>query len=261
MVMATAELLKGYKRVVYENAPLIEVVAQIRFPIQLTIEQREPAEFQVKILDAFPILKLSEGFQLTWPVLRGQFQTPRRARSYIFVNAASNTEVTLTADSITLSSRAYTEWSDFSGTLFTLLSQFIGAYPAVKHRERVSLRYRNLISPTRLGLSDTKIQDLVKPEYLGLMASGALPDASLKFYNTFCQLAIEEVGIFIQCMKVQSTDARDELAIDFEYSIEGAEIAPWSDVEMELNRLHSFSGPLFKSCLTDRLHDALTPKP
>jgi len=52
-----AALFPESERVIYEKAPLVQVICQLRFPQILRIESQLPVEFQERIRDAFPILE------------------------------------------------------------------------------------------------------------------------------------------------------------------------------------------------------------
>src|SRR5579883_3208137 len=57
MPEATDELFPLSPRVIYANAPLVQVIAQVRFPPILKIEGQPPAEFQDRIRRIFPLLE------------------------------------------------------------------------------------------------------------------------------------------------------------------------------------------------------------
>ena len=48
-----------FKRVIYKKNPLIEVILQIKFPTILSINSKEPAEFQEAIRQMYPIYQLA----------------------------------------------------------------------------------------------------------------------------------------------------------------------------------------------------------
>ena len=47
-------LFSKHPRTLYGNAPVHEVICQLRFPTILSINNTEPADFQEAIRDAFP---------------------------------------------------------------------------------------------------------------------------------------------------------------------------------------------------------------
>ena len=56
--------LPDYERVIYEYNPLIEVIAQIRFPTILKITSQEPVDFQDSVRFEYPIFEASRNVQI-----------------------------------------------------------------------------------------------------------------------------------------------------------------------------------------------------
>jgi uncharacterized protein (TIGR04255 family) len=56
--------LPDYKRVIYEQSPRLEVIAQIRFPTILKITSQEPVDFQDSVRFEYPIFEASRNLQI-----------------------------------------------------------------------------------------------------------------------------------------------------------------------------------------------------
>ena len=57
MPTSSNELFPSSPREIYEKAPLIQVVCQLRFPPVLRIESQIPADFQERIRARFPLFE------------------------------------------------------------------------------------------------------------------------------------------------------------------------------------------------------------
>jgi len=51
------DLFPPSPRVIYQHAPLTQVICQLRFPLLLRIESEPPADFQERIRHLFPLLE------------------------------------------------------------------------------------------------------------------------------------------------------------------------------------------------------------
>ena len=163
------------------NSPLALVVAQVQFPAILSVQTDETllARFQERIRDRYPYLFL--GQQLGFSVgPQGVEQQPTAGRLYQFADADQQWMVTLSASSISLEAREYTDYEDFSERLLRVLASVRDVYK-IDQRQRLGLRYVNeirrsevqapegwasLINPRLLGpLADTDLSSLVTASY------------------------------------------------------------------------------------------------
>jgi len=139
-----------------ENAPLAEVVCQVRFPPILRISAEEPTAFQERIRDAFPLVDLEHAFVLRVPG-PGAKETPSaepKASIYRFHTPDKQTTISLAADFYAVSTTAYTHWRDFARVLGMVHEAAVQVYrPA--YATRIGLRYIN-----RLTLQSTGCQTI-----------------------------------------------------------------------------------------------------
>lgn len=56
--------LPNYERVIYEYNPLIEVIAQLRFPTILRITHKEPVDFQDSVRFEYPFFEAYKNLQI-----------------------------------------------------------------------------------------------------------------------------------------------------------------------------------------------------
>lgn len=96
------------RRYAYGKSQLIEVICQLRFPTILSIDTREPADFQETVRAAFP------RYQCQVEKLPGVNGAPARTvNNHTFISEDGGYKLSLTKDFIALSTMRYTHWEDF----------------------------------------------------------------------------------------------------------------------------------------------------
>lgn len=145
MVKITEELLNE----TFENTFLTLVAYEVRFPTDLTIQNRIPA-FQGSIKEDFPVY--SEGFTL--PV---QFQPEIKKSNllnYAFKNYNEYLEIYLNSYSVLgIRTRAYSNFRDFSNMFLNIINSFMKIC-SINKFTRLGLRYINII-PLKESLIDS----------------------------------------------------------------------------------------------------------
>jgi uncharacterized protein (TIGR04255 family) len=137
-----------------ENAPLAEVVCQVRFPPILRISAEEPTAFQEGIRDSFPLVDLEHAFVLRVPG-PGATDAPSaepKASIYRFHTSDKQTTISLAADFYAVSTTAYTHWRDFA-RLLDMTHKAVEHVYKPAYATRIGLRYIN-----RLTLQNTSCQ-------------------------------------------------------------------------------------------------------
>ena len=151
------------RRYAYGKSQLIEVICQLRFPTILSIDTREPADFQETVRAAFP------RYQCQVEKLPGVNGAPARTvNNHTFISEDGGYKLSLTKDFIALSTMRYTHWEDLAARLDEPLGQFIKIYRP-NCFDRVGLRFVNAISREQLGLTGRRWNDLLQPPYLGIL--------------------------------------------------------------------------------------------
>ena len=142
------------RRYAYGRSQLIEVICQLRFPTILSIDTREPADFQETVRAAFP------RYQCQVEKLPGVNGAPARTvNNHTFISEDGGYKLSLTKDFLALSTMRYTHWEDFAARLDEPLGQFIKIYRP-NCFDRVGLRFVNAISREQLGLTGRRWNDL-----------------------------------------------------------------------------------------------------
>jgi len=152
-----------------ERSPIVLAVAQITFPAILSIQTDDKltAQFQEKIRGPYPFL--SVGHQVEFSLSLGGIQQQQLPnRSFQFTDSEQRWTVTLSANSIALETRHYTDANEFMERLLTVVAAAKESFE-LSVQERVGLRYINEI---RHPEADTPVawRPLIRSELLGPLA-------------------------------------------------------------------------------------------
>lgn len=261
-------LFSNENRCLYAHPVTHEVICQLRFPTILSIESREPADFQEEIRSRFPLYtKRRENGPATIIQRSGaapELQAPQAVTNYHFVTEDHLWKLNLTKNFISLSTLRYTGWEDFAAVLDQTLAAFIRIYQPAFF-ERIGLRYRNIISRSALDLEDCAWRDLIHSAYLGALADEDVSAAMIKRMATDLELALSEncrarIHAEPTHLKVPGTnnaEAEEKFLLDMDLSMLGnisAQLAAGA-----LETLHSHSTRIFRGAITDTLHEAMKP--
>lgn len=146
------------------QAPLVRVIAQIRFPKSLAVEDRATAAaFQKLVQDEYPVLR-HEQIQ---SVIVGPEGTAQAVEtSWRFQDIENHWRLSLAPEFLALETTHYTSRADFLDRFqrgVAALEQVI----APKLVDRLGIRYIDRVT----GPAFTKLPALVTPELLGILAS------------------------------------------------------------------------------------------
>ena len=244
------------QRIQYEKNQIVEMICQLRFPAILSIDTREPADFQELVRQDYPRYAVE--------------QEKQGAKSHIFLSEDGLYKLCLTRSFIALSTVRYTSWTDFARWLDEPLGHFISVYrPA--YFERIGLRYINGFSRERLGLEDCRWSELIAPQYLGPLAltetrEGDVVRCSVDMETRLderCAIKLHAGPGFIKrnirngetIQAVQEKQTRFILDIDL-YSGGRIQLASAADV---MDAIHAHADRFFAEAITDRLHEAMEP--
>ena len=258
-------LFSERSRANYPNAPVHEVICQLRFPTILSINNVEPADFQEVIRDTFPQYVRRQ--DIPRPLPTGNAGAPQASpvSNYHFISADNLWKLNLTKDFIALSTIHYTGWEEFARHLDKALAAFIQTYKPAFF-QRVGLRYVNIISRKRLGLENIPWTDLMTSAYTGVLSQPDVreedfltcgTDFQLKLDNS-CQAKIH-AGLGRVQVKVPNApqDPEVKFILDMDLSMSGN--VPCTMAAGALETLHVHAGRLFEGAITDELRNAFTP--
>ena len=252
-------------RYAYGKSQLVEVICQLRYPTILSIETKEPADFQETIRDVFPRYACQIE-QL--PPVNGTQQT---VKNHNFLSEDNTYKISMTKDFIALSTMRYTNWEDFARLLDEPLGQFIRLYRPVCF-DRVGLRYVNAISREQLDLTGRRWNDLFQPPYLSVLDEDEVDEASV----TKCSIDVErkldaQTSLklhagpgFVQRNirmgnKIQQVQEK-EVRFIFDQDIFSSAKVKIAAVAETLDHLHDNADSIFSDAITTVLHDAMEPE-
>ena len=155
-----------------KSAPLVRVIAQVRFPEILAVEQRDfVAPFQEAVRATYPVLRqeLTRGVHFS-PA--GVAPTKPQI-AWRFGDVAGDWRVSLTPEFIALETTKYTSRSDFFGRMRVVLKA-LDEHLEPKLADRVGVRYIDRIT----GAAVDDIEKLVRAEVRGITGTAAATHAA-----------------------------------------------------------------------------------
>ena len=159
------------KEIPLPNAPLVRVIAQVRFPLIISIGSREfVAPFQEQIRSQYPVLREEEiRGTVVGPMGMGQGPVEKIWR---FCDVAGDWRASLGSGFLALETTKYGSRSDFLGRLEAVLSAFGSLAKPVVY-DRLGIRYIDRID----GKAVDDISKLIRSEVSGISGSSAAKNA------------------------------------------------------------------------------------
>jgi uncharacterized protein (TIGR04255 family) len=149
------------------NAPLVRVIAQLRFPEVLSVEQRDfVAPFQESIRSTYPILRQEQ----TPGIMLGPsgIMPAKPQLAWRFTDTSGDWRVSLTPEFLALETTKYTSRADFFGRL-RQIAQALDEHIGPAQLDRLGVRYIDRIT----GDAVDDIMELVRPEVRGISGTAA----------------------------------------------------------------------------------------
>lgn len=144
------------------DAPLVRVIAQVRFPLLLSVEQRDfVAPFQEAIRATYPVLRQEQVQRVL--VSSDGIAAPQPQTAWRFEDMERSWRVSLTPEFLALETTAYTSRSDFLDRL-RLVTSALDEHVGPKLVDRLGVRYIDRIH----GDAVREIERLVHPEIRGI---------------------------------------------------------------------------------------------
>jgi uncharacterized protein (TIGR04255 family) len=155
-----------------EAAPLVRVIAQLRFPEVLSVEQRDfVAPFQEAIRSTYPILRQEQAQSIA---LGPSGIVPARPQTaWRFGDLAGHWRVSLTPEFVALETTHYESRADFLVRLRTI-TQALAEHIEPAQLDRLGVRYIDRIT----GDAVDSIEKLVRPEVRGIVGTMAATHAA-----------------------------------------------------------------------------------
>ena len=244
----------------YEKNQLIETICQLRFPTILSIDTKEPADFQDTIRSEFP------RYACQMDPVKGPDGKQQQVRNHSFITEDGMYKLSLTKDFIALSTMRYPGWEGFARMLDEPLGQFIRVYQPAFF-ERIGLRFLNGISRQALGLSERRWNDLLQPQYLSILDDDEVNEPDVAKCSVDIERRLDaKCGVkmhagpgsirrTIRGQTVQEQETRFILDLDV-YATGKTQLGAAAET---LEQLHIHADRIFSDAITDVLHDAMEP--
>jgi uncharacterized protein (TIGR04255 family) len=165
-----------------ENAPLVRVIAQVRFPTILAIEQRDfVVPFQEAIRSTYPVLRQE---QAQGVLVSPAGVTPVKPQTaWRFADVAGHWRVSLTPEFLAVETTKYTSRVDFLARLRTVVAA-LDEHAEPKLIDRLGIRYIDRIT----GAAVDDIANLVRPEVRGITGTPVASRAAHALAETMFEL-------------------------------------------------------------------------
>lgn len=233
-----------------KNAPLVDVVCQVRFPTILRINTEEPSDFQEEIRHQFPKIKIEQGFLLRVPKPGSggtPMAEPQSKKTYRFHTKDEGTTVSLASDFYALSTNQYTHWSDFSDYL-SLVEKAVRDVYKPSYATRIGLRYINRLTPDNTGQETLDgILSFLNPELIGYTQSEVWSTPQ----EMQSRLLLSDKGAKLNLRTGYGRDENNKpfFMLDFDYFEEGE--LPLSDLIERCVGYHDVIYRAFRWCIPD----------
>lgn len=174
------------------RAPLVKVLAQVKFPVNAKIDTVEGvAGFQEAMRSDYPVMRQEQlapmGLPLGFPLV------PTQGAVWRLSTINDEWTVVLARDFVALETNKYTTRADFLARLRTLLEAMVTADLTPVVTDRLGVRYIDRIEGEDM-LGD--LSDLVRPEVLGV-AEVELPEGSMMVVSA-AQTHLQVAGMEIR---------------------------------------------------------------
>jgi len=265
-------LFQPEERVIYKHNPLVSVICQLRFPLDLRIDVTMPAEFQQQIRANFPIahedsdgqgLQVAEDISQHFPQELLDVLSTRINRRFLFSSRDRTWTITLTNSFVALETNNYVGWEDFRQNLQLMLNAITQTYQ-VNFFTRIGLRYQNVIDRTVLGLENSPCNALVSDLVLGPLATSESSESVYEHNGTFLiQLENSEEVARVRYGLVTEKDGDPTnvmFMLDHDFFTKDDVETEAGDVIKRVNVFNTSNRGLFRRCVTAKLHDAMVPE-
>ncbi len=229
--------------VTYTNTPLIDVTCQLTFPQNLKISAAPPVGFQEKIKNVFPLFALTQD-----------------KTAYNFTSTDSRWQVVLGKGALTLVTRQYDGWNNFSKHLHETLEALEQEYPP-QFLTRVGLRFRNIIRKSALGVTHKEWKQLLQQKWTGDLAwAGTAGEMKATHSEVLMGLNGGKDLVCIRHGLVPIAQPIQEMGylIDHDFFVDGQ--FSMKEVPEKLKSYHQAAQRFFKLWVTDTLHQAMKPE-
>lgn len=253
--------MQEHKRVRYKKSPLVEVIFQLRFPTILSINTKQPVNFQDRIRARYPFYQ--EGIEQQNELVIAPDGSPTQIKrsqnkNYSFVSKDELYKVNLTSSFIAISTKGYTQWEDFLDHINYIVPEFENEYMPAFYT-RVGLRYIDAITRGELGLENKKWTELINSHILGIVTSDI--EEGIQAFVSEAEYKNHD-GQSLTKTHVELVHVNDNpemsLLIDCDYFTSG--VTEKENLLYVANLLHTNSSNFIGKAITEELSKAMEPE-
>lgn len=187
------------------DAPLVRVIAQVRFPLIIAVEQRDfVSPFQEAIRSEYSVLRHE---QTQGVLVAPAGVKPVQGTAWRFSNVEGKWRVSLTPEFVALETTNYTSRADFLGRLRAVL-EALDRHVEPKLADRLGIRYIDRLT----GPAVDDIASLVRPGVLGIAATSAAAHAQHVLSETL--FAVEDARLLARWGRLPPNVTVDPDAIE-----------------------------------------------
>ena len=254
----------------FERHQLVEVICQLRFTPILSIDAKEPADFQEAIRSMFPrytVRREQLPPKLVAPGTPGaKLEAPAPINNYHFISADGKWKLNLTKNFISLSTVAYPGWEKFARQFDRPLAEFIRIYQPAFF-ERIGLRYLNAFSRPALELTGTPWRELFIDAYTGPLAFTDTYEQNINKVSLDTEILLSDscrarihsgTGMIKRNIPGAPPDNEIKFILDLDLSMPVQTEPRLAAVGLET--LHQYATSIFNAAITDKLRDAMNPQ-
>ena len=253
-------------RVVFRRNVLANVLCQLKFPPVLSIMAKEPAGFQDRIREQYPLYSQDQGIafppELKALLGRANFPSVGDHLRHSFQNADASSSIFLTKEFLAIETTKYKRWELFSTEIERAAKALQEEYHPAFY-SRIGLRYQDVIDRSTIpGLESVPWHELISPNFIGMLGHEDIRP-SIAEQTTQSLISLDELpGAFVRVVhgipKLAGDGRQNVFNFDADFFIEGR--VEHHDVEKIVSTFHLVAGNLFRWAITPRLYDALEPE-
>ena len=240
-----------HPRIAFSNNPLKVVVAQIKFPTMFGLtEAAALADLQATLGGRYPnALPRIPNVTVTIDAA-GQAATSTDAGPVRLESEERLWTIAIASESISLETKAYESWADFSGRL----EELIGAVPAAvrpHHTTRIGLRYVDHVQAPNVA-TPSDWRDYIVPGLVGGAESLIFDERIVQGIQQL-SFVMEESVINLRHGFVRNSAEADfpsTYVIDTDAFTEAEHAFEWTAILERITRYHGWAWNLFRRSLT-----------
>jgi uncharacterized protein (TIGR04255 family) len=231
-----------------KNAPVREVICQVRFPTILRITREEPVEFQDRIRKRFPVLEAERRVVIETEGMKPGGRAKFPPTVFRFHNRDRTRSVSLSPDFYALSVTDYEHWTDFS-TCLDLVSGAAQEVYTIPYASRIGLRYINVLGTTLEGVNEfSGVLDLLRNELTVMLKTEVIPSPKL-VHHRIETFADGDQFTFRYGMIREGTPPEPQFLLDFDHYAEGE--LDLDDLISRCDQYHRHIYNAFRWCIAE----------